>query len=73
MSRENEFVGGGPEDYPIVKVDVIINCLSADETKQPAAKAKKGRKRRWEQYYGMTLTVLVLRTDGKLICNRAMP
>ena len=72
MPRENEFVSGEPDDYPMVKVDVVIKCLSTDEAKESVAKGRTARKRKWEQYYRQTLTVLVIRTDGKLICNRTI-
>lgn len=72
IPRENEFISGEPDDYPAVKVDVVINCLSFNEAKELVAKGKTARKRKWEQYYGQNLTVLVIRTDGKLICNRSI-
>jgi hypothetical protein len=67
-----------PGSNPIVNITVNIKCLSLEEPKPADKNKEKGKGKRkkvvkWEQFWSKNLTVLILRSDGKLIANMTMP
>lgn len=61
---------------PTIKINILIKCLSLEEGQAKAAEKGKGKKKKalkWAQFWAKNLTLLVLRSDGKLVANMTMP
>lgn len=76
MVREDNVTRPEPHEYPKITLKIHIKCLSVEDTKSKADSKSKGKKKKtlkWEQFWSKTLTLLVLRSDGKLVGNMSMP
>lgn len=72
--REDEVVRGEEAENPVIKLGITITCLSLEEESHAKKhKSKKNKRLKGEQFWSKNLTILVLRSDGKLVCNLTMP
>lgn len=66
---------GDEDENPVVQLELTINCVSLEEKDKPTTNAKGRRKKsgKWDHFWHNNLTVLIVRSDGKLVTNMSMP